>query len=244
MGFGALLRNWPALRFTVLLVQDDIEATDVMQKHLGSHGILVRQIAEGPGVAREVTDAQPDLVLMDLSLRGSDAYALCKDIRQATAVPIVLLSAQGSEEEVVRGLEAGADDHVRKTVPPLELCARLRAHVRRARGLLGPSGAAISRNGPLEIDATLRSATFHGQTLALTDYEFALLSAFTERVGQVLTREQLIELVRCRPEEAFDRSIDVHVSHLRQKLGDNPRNPKWLKTVRGIGYVFVEIRTA
>jgi two-component system response regulator RstA len=149
-----------------------------------------------------------------------------------------MITARGEEADRVLGLEIGADDYVPKPYSVRELLARIRAAVRRARGQAGPRKKKVSRGG-LELDPGSCEAKLEGEVLDLTGYEFALLFALVERAGRVLSRDQLMELARGNAEEAFDRSIDVHVSHLRQKLGDDPRHPKMIKTVRGIGYQFM-----
>jgi DNA-binding response OmpR family regulator len=151
-------------------------------------------------------------------------------------VPIVVLTARGEEADRVMGLELGADDYVAKPFSPRELLARIRAVVRRARGQAGPARTAVSVGG-LSLDPGARRATLSGDEVALTGYEFSLLYALASRAGRVLSREQLIELAGGSPEEAFDRSVDVHVSRLRHKLGDDPKSPRLLKTVRGAGYM-------
>jgi two-component system, OmpR family, response regulator len=139
----------------------------------------------------------------------------------------------------VMGLELGADDYVAKPFSPRELLARLRAVVRRAKGRAGPARGLL-RVGGLIVDPGARRVSLDGRDVALTGYEFALLEALARRAGRVLSREQLMELARGSAEEAFDRSIDVHVSRLRQKLGDDPKRPRLIKTVRGSGYVLAE----
>jgi DNA-binding response OmpR family regulator len=151
-------------------------------------------------------------------------------------VPVIVLTARGEEADRVMGLELGADDYLGKPFSPRELLARIRAVTRRAKGRAGPARGAV-RVGGLTVDPAAMRATLDGRELALTAYEFALLEALARRAGRVLSREQLMELARGSAEEAFDRSIDVHVSRLRQKLGDDPKRPRLIKTVRGSGYV-------
>jgi DNA-binding response OmpR family regulator len=135
------------------------------------------------------------------------------------------------------GLELGADDYLAKPFSPRELLARIRALLRRVRGQAGPSHRAVEV-GPLKLDPASHRAVLDGRELELTGYEFTLLRVFAERAGRVLSREQILDLAKGSAEESFDRSIDVHVSRLRQKLGDDARHPRWLKTVRGVGYLF------
>jgi two-component system OmpR family response regulator len=148
----------------------------------------------------------------------------------------VVLTARGEEADRVMGLELGADDYVAKPFSPRELLARIRAVVRRARGQVGPTVKPV-RVGTLALDPGARRAAIGDREIPLTGYEFSLLYALASRPGRVLSREQLIDLAGGNPEEAFDRSVDVHVSRLRHKLGDDPKSPRMLKTVRGAGYM-------
>jgi DNA-binding response OmpR family regulator len=174
--------------------------------------------------------------LLDLMLPGQSGLDVCRALRSHVDTPILMVTARGDEADRVVGLEGGADDYIAKPFSSRELLARIRAQARRARGRAGPSPQVL-RVGPLTIDAASRTAALHGSELALTTYEFALLRTLVERAGRVLSREQIMEIVRGAADEAFDRSIDVHISHLRQKLGDDPRNPRLLITVRGVGYM-------
>jgi DNA-binding response OmpR family regulator len=175
-------------------------------------------------------------VLLDLMLPGKDGLEVCRELRARSDVPIIVLTARGEEADRVLGLELGADDYLAKPFSPRELLARIRAVVRRARGRAGPE-AGVVRVGGLVVDPAARRVTLDGRDIALTGYEFALLDALARRAGRVLSREQLMELAGGNAEEAFDRSIDVHVSRLRQKLGDDPKRPRLIKTVRGAGYL-------
>src|SRR5207244_1072147 len=191
---------------------------------------------DGAAGIREALRLRPDVILLDLMLPGVDGLEVCRRLRQRIDTPIVMVTAHGEEGDRVIGLEGGADDYVAKPFSSRELLARIRAQARRARGQAGPAEQAVTV-GSLRIEPQAMRATLDGRELTLTSYEFGLLRVLAERAGRVLGREQLIDLVRGNAEESFDRSIDVHISHLRQKLGDDPRNPRLLKTVRGVGYM-------
>jgi DNA-binding response OmpR family regulator len=179
-----------------------------------------------------------DVVLLDIMLPAMSGIEVCQKLREHSDVPVIMITARGEEADRVLGLELGADDYLPKPFSPRELLARMRACVRRARGQVGPS-TRVLRVDDLELDPGARSAALAGVAIDLTAYEFSLLYALVDRAGRVLSREQLMELARGSAEEAFDRSIDVHVSRLRQKLGDDSRRPKRIKTVRGVGYQYV-----
>jgi two-component system, OmpR family, response regulator len=179
---------------------------------------------------------QFDCILLDIMLPGRGGIEVCRALRDRHDVPIIMLTARGEEADRVLGLESGADDYVTKPFSSRELLARIRAHVRRARGRTGPAERVL-KAGRLVLDTGALSATLDGRPVPVTGYEFALLRAFAERPGRVLSREQLLDVAKGNAEDSFDRSIDGHVSRLRSKLGDDPRHPRLLKTVRGAGYV-------
>ncbi len=220
----------------VLLVEDDRRLADLTREYLEGHGVHVSHVADGRRGLEEALRGRFDAVLLDLMLPGLDGLEVCRAIRARSDVPVIVLTARGEEADRVMGLETGADDYVAKPFSPRELLARIRAVVRRAKGRAGPA-LALVRVGGLVVDPGARRATLHGKEIPLTGYEFALLDALARRAGRVLSRERLMELARGSAEEAFDRSVDVHVSRLRQKLGDDPKHPRLIKTVRGSGYL-------
>lgn len=223
--------------FTVVFVEDDTRLAQLTARYLESHGVLVHHFSDGPRALAELSRLRPDVVLLDWLLPGGfDGAEVCARIRERSDVPVVMLTARDGELDKVRGLDVGADDYVTKPFSAPELLARLRAQARRARGLLVPPSPPPAL-GPLRLDLPSRTATLHGRPLALTTYEFDLLAAMAARPGHVLSRERLMELATGTAEESFDRAVDVHVSHLRQKLGDDARAPRWIKTVRGVGYL-------
>lgn len=222
---------------SVVYIEDDQKLARLTAKYLESHGLRVAIAADAREGVAAVLRERPDVILLDLMLPGVDGFEVCKQLRARVDTPIIMVTARGEEADRVMGLEGGADDYIAKPFSSRELLARIRAHSRRARGKLGPAPGAVTA-GPLTVDPVSRKVTFSGSELSLTTYEFDLLKVFAERAGRVLTREQLVDLVRGSADEAFERSIDVHVSHLRKKLGDDPRSPRILKTVRGVGYLF------
>jgi two-component system, OmpR family, response regulator len=223
----------------VLLVEDDRRLAALTREYLESHGVAVTIVEDGRRGLDAALHGRWDAVLLDLMLPGMDGLEVCRELRARSDVPVIVLTARGEEADRVMGLELGADDYVAKPFSPRELLARLRAVVRRAKGRAGPARGVL-RVGGLTVDPGARRVSLDGHDVALTGYEFALLEALARRAGRVLSREQLMELAKGSAEEAFDRSVDVHVSRLRQKLGDDPKRPRLIKTVRGSGYVLAE----
>jgi len=219
-----------------LLVEDDRRLARLTAEYLRGHGVLVTCVEDGLRGLEAARRQRFDVVLLDLMLPGLDGLAVCRQLREHSDVPILVLTARGEEADRVLGLELGADDYLSKPFSPRELLAWIRAAVRRARGHAGPSGGTV-RVGRLLLDAGARRALLDRRELLLTGYEFDLLRALAAQAGRVLSRERLMELARGSAEEAFDRSVDGHISRLRQKLGDDPRRPRLIKTVRGVGYV-------
>jgi DNA-binding response OmpR family regulator len=226
----------PTTPLLALLVEDDLRLAALTREYLEGHGVAVVHATDGRKGLSEALSGRFDAVLLDLMLPGKDGLEVCREVRARSDVPIIVLTARGEEADRVMGLELGADDYLAKPFSPRELLARIRAVTRRAKGRAGPARSAV-RVGGLVVDPGARRASLDGRELALTGYEFALLEALARRAGRVLTREQLMELAKGSAEESFDRSIDVHVSRLRQKLGDDPKRPRLIKTVRGAVYV-------
>ncbi|MEP6652293.1 MAG: response regulator transcription factor [Myxococcales bacterium] len=223
----------------VLLVDDDEKLARLTARYLETHGLIVECAGNGEGAIRAVTRNVYDVVLLDLMLPGMNGIDVCRQLRGRSDVPILMLTARGEEADRVSGLDAGADDYVSKPFSSRELLARIRAHVRRMRGRSGPEPKVLEV-GPLRLETAGMRVTMSGRTVNLTAYEFALLRALAERSGRVLSREQLLDLARGSGDEAFDRSIDVHISRVRQKVETDPRHPRLLKTVRGLGYTLVD----
>ena len=221
---------------TALLVEDDARLAALTAEYLGGHGVVVTCAGDGASGLEQALHRPYDVVLLDLMLPGKSGLDVCRELRTQSDVPILVLTARGEEADRVKGLDLGADDYLAKPFSPRELLARIHAVVRRVRGQVGPSVKTV-RVGPLVLDPGARRVVLREREVVLTGYEFSLLYALASRAGRVLSREQLIELAGGSAEDAFDRSVDVHVSRLRQKLGDDPKNPRMLKTVRGAGYM-------
>jgi len=226
---------------SIVYIEDDQKLARLTAKYLETHGVRVTLAPDAREGIALILRERPHVILLDLMLPEIDGFEVCRQLRARIDTPIIMVTARGEEADRVMGLEGGADDYIAKPFSSRELLARIRAQSRRARGRAGPAEGLLVA-GPLTVDPVARRVTLAGADLALTTYEFDLLRVFAERSGRVLTREQLVDLVRGSADEAFDRSIDVHVSHLRKKLGDDPRNPRIIKTIRGIGYLFATDR--
>jgi len=227
----------PEPLISALLIEDDDRLARLTADYLQNHGITVARQSDGVRGFDAAIKSRFDVVLLDIMLPGKGGLEVCRELRERSDVPVILLTARDEEADRVLGLETGADDYLVKPFSPRELLARIQAVVRRARGKVGPVQKRV-QVGALVVDPASHRATLEGRELPLTGYEFALLRVLAERAGRVLSREQLMEAAGGSSEESFDRSIDVHVSRLRQKLGDDSKRPRWLKTIRGVGYVF------
>jgi len=221
----------------VLLVEDDDATANVISHYFTDQGVPVTHAVDGPAAIQALRERTIDVVVLDIILPGPDGLEVCRQIREQSDLPIILLSAKVTEADRVAGFDVGADDYVPKPFSARELFSRVVALVRRARGQVGPIRKNIVVDDVILEPGALR-ATRNGRDLGLTSYEFNILYALAERRGRVCTRENLIEAAGGTAEGAFERSIDVHVSRVRQKLGDDARQPQVLKTVRGTGYLF------
>jgi len=209
----------------------------MVREYLGKAGFDVVHAENGTrGLAMHGREAV-DAVILDLMLPDTDGLEICRRIRARSDSPILMLTARGDPMDRVVGLEMGADDYLPKPFEPRELLARLRAILRRPRAV---SKADVLRYGRLEIDRDAREVRLDGSPRALTGYQFALLLTLAEHAGRVMSRETLMDLVKGEQFDAFDRSIDVHISRIRAAIEDDPRNPRRVITVRGTGYVFAK----
>lgn len=230
------MENQPLIH--ILIIEDDRRLAQLISEYLQSHGLVVRVETDGERGLREALRHRYDVILLDLGLPGRDGISVCQQLRGHSDIPILITTARGEEADKVLGLEVGADDYIAKPYSPRELLARIRAFTRRMRGQVGPRHAVLQVGG-LCLEPEALQATLESSRLDLTSYEFALLYALASNAGQVLSRERLMELARGSSDDVFDRSVDVHISRLRQKLGDNSRPVKMIRTVRGAGYQFV-----
>jgi DNA-binding response OmpR family regulator len=219
----------------ILLIEDDPRLADMVREYLGKAGFDVVHAENGTrGLAMHGREAV-DAVILDLMLPDTDGLEICRRIRARSNSPILMLTARGDPMDRVVGLEMGADDYLPKPFEPRELLARLRAILRRSRTI---TKADVLRYGRLEIDRDAREVRLDGSPRMLTAYQFALLLALAEHSGRVMSREALMDLVKGEQFDAFDRSIDVHISRIRAAIEDDPRKPRRVITVRGAGYVF------
>jgi DNA-binding response OmpR family regulator len=220
----------------VLIVDDDERLNALLTEYLTRFGYSIRTVTHPTAGLRAIKSDPPDLIILDVMLPEMDGLALCKKIRETSRIPIVMLTARGDVSDRIVGLELGADDYLPKPFEPRELVARIQAVLRRGSG----EEVEVVRVGSVEVNWTTRTARHDGRELALTTAEFELLGFLVRNSGRVLSRERIIEGTHGINWEAYDRSIDVLISRLRQKLGDDPKRAVFIRTVRGVGYTFQE----
>ena len=221
----------------VLIVDDDTRLSAMLSEYLAAAGFQAESRPTGRDGLAALERAGWDAVVLDLMLPDIEGFEVCRRIRAHSDIPILMLTARGEETDRVVGLELGADDYLAKPFSPRELLARLRAVLRRRGGRLA-GGPPPLHFGRLEVDRGAREVRLDGREVALTSYQFDLLAALAEHAGRVLSRERLMDLVKGAELEAFDRSIDVHISRIRAAIEDDPKHPRRVITVRGAGYVF------
>jgi two-component system phosphate regulon response regulator OmpR len=220
----------------ILLIEDDSRLAAMVAEYLGAAGYRVEVAASGKAGLERLAREPFDATVLDLMLPDMGGLEVCRALRSRSTLPVLMLTARGDAADRIVGLEIGADDYLPKPFEPRELLARLRAILRRG----ASSAIAALRFGRLEIDRGARSVSIDGAPRSLTSYQFELLVAMAENAGRVLSREALMDLVKGEPLEAFDRSIDVQVSRIRQAIEDDPKKPRRIVTVRGAGYVFAK----
>ena len=221
----------------LLIIDDDARLAAMVSDYLTAAGFVVERRFTGREGLAALDGAAFDAVILDVMLPDIDGFEVCRTIRTRAETPILMLTARGEEMDRIVGLEIGADDYLAKPFSPRELQARIRAILRRSRA---PAAGAALRFGRLAIDRESRTVRVDGEEKILTSYQFDLLAALADNAGRVLNREQLLDLVKGEELEAFDRSIDVHVSRIRAAIEDDPKRPRRIITVRGAGYVFAK----
>ena len=228
-----------AMTERILMIEDDASLASMVGEYLdAAAGMRVDAAHDAAAGLAALSRAKPDAVILDVMLPDLDGFEVCRRIRATSDVPVIMLTARGDDTDRIVGLELGADDYLPKPFNPRELLARLRAILRRSSAGARSSGREMMRFGRLEIDPASRKATLGDAPCSLTGYQFDLLHALASNSGRVMSREQLMDRLRGETLEAFDRSIDVHVSRIRAAIEDDPRRPRRIITVRGAGYVF------
>ena len=220
---------------SVLVIDDDPKLAALLVQYLGARGLSVVVAADGAAGLARLRGGGFDAVILDVMMPGLDGFQVLTELRRTSQVPVIMLTARGEDTDRIVGLELGADDYLPKPFNPRELLARLRAILRRVES--GTDEDAPLESGGLRVDPARREVWLDGAVIELTTTEFDLLRVLVAAAGRVVPRERLMELARGEDWAAFERSVDVHVSHLRKKLGDDPKRPRRIKTIRGVGYL-------
>ncbi|MEW6717030.1 MAG: response regulator transcription factor [Chloroflexota bacterium] len=220
----------------ILVVDDELEIVKLVRAYLERAGFAVVTASEGRQALAVFRHERPNLVVLDLNLPGMDGLDVCRALRRDSDVPIIMLTARIDETDRLIGLELGADDYIVKPFSPREVVARVRTVLRRTEGT--PVRPEVIAAAGVTLDMTQRAARLNDRPLDLTTMEFDLLALLAEHPGQVFTRLQLLEHTQDAAYEGYERTIDVHIKNLRKKLGDNSSAPRFIETVRGVGYRF------
>jgi two-component system response regulator RstA len=226
-------------RCQVLIVEDDQRLAELTREYLQANGFIVEVEGDGAAAAARIINEQPDLVILDLMLPGEDGLSICRKVRQRYTGPILMLTARSDDLDQVQGLDMGADDYVCKPVRPRVLLARINALLRRSEAPAEPEAVRSVQFGPLRVDNTLREAWLDDAGIELTGAEFDLLWLLISNAGRILSREEIFTSLRGVGYDGQDRSIDVRISRIRPKIGDDPIHPRMIKTIRSKGYLFV-----
>jgi DNA-binding response OmpR family regulator len=224
---------------TILVVDDEPRIVQLVRDYLEHGGFTVLVASDGAAALRTARTGRPDLVVLDLGLPGLDGLDVARSLRRDGEVPIIMLTARTEESDKLVGLELGADDYVTKPFSPKELVARVRAVLRRAEGLHSPTDV-IRVGSDVELDVPRMDARFGGHRVDLTKTEFQLLATMARQPGRVFTRAQLLDAVRGVAFESYERAIDAHIKNIRKKVEPDPRKPRYVLTVFGVGYRFTE----
>jgi len=224
---------------TILIVEDDKKTSSLIRLYLERENFKTRQAYDGHDALVQARAHHPILVILDLMLPKRDGWEVCQELRRLSDVPIIILTAREEETDRVLGLTLGADDYVVKPFSPRELVARVKAILRRARPMSARTSAVLSHD-TLELDPDKRRVKLNGKSISLTVFEYRLLEALMASPGRTFSRDELLNHLYPGGEAVVDRVIDVHIGKLRQKIEENPSNPKHIFTVRGIGYHFAD----
>ena len=229
----------------ILMIDDDLRLSAMVADYLRSHGYLVTTAPSLAAGREQLARQTCDALVLDLMLPDGDGLDMCRELRgspRTRNLPLLMLSARGEPTDRIVGLEVGADDYLPKPFEPRELLARIRARLRRS--ATSQVDEDVWRFGQLEIDNGLRQARVGGTSCDLTSYQFDLLTVLARNPGRVMSRDQIMDSLKGHPLEAFDRSIDVHISRIRAAIESDPKNPQRILTVRGVGYVFAKKQDA
>ncbi|MFC1569532.1 response regulator [bacterium] len=223
------------MKENILVIDDDEKLNALLGDYLTDFGYQVNTVTHPLDGLEKIKREAPDMVILDIMLPDMDGFEVCREIRKVSTVPVIMLTARGEVTDRIVGLEIGADDYLSKPFEPRELVARIQSVLRR----LSTHSASVLRFHELKVDLQKQSVVLYDEQILLTTMEFELLRLFVENPGKVFTRDHIMDALRGMDWNAFDRSIDVLLSRLRQKLNDDPKDPKWILTIRGTGYKFI-----